>query len=440
VLALSSALLLFSAFNSEALTARTTNVINGHAPYLTFDGGTTKVTDTEGLLGITIPGIGNIKPNDPRAASVIEMVNDNVSFNDIGMLVPPNTSTVSLSTLIGPPNNYWGDDDGDGNATATGDLTLTILDKDSHSVNRGETLTICKSPYTLKLQSTAGTLRTRYGVPNSSTFSGGTATYQLKSKNAPTVCFAKPGIMNNPVRSPSNIWNPTKGFLVQSTVLSSYGLNFPTTGANKLYFDLDISGGVNVADLTWNSPTHKDITASVTLNGNMARVTLTGPDRSNAATKQKLSSPETFELIASKNGAEVFRYGFVLKQWFVNSGSTSYNASGAQSFCSGMNYQMPRVRDLTNAVCSGANSGPKCIGSVGATPSSGNNYYMRHSDAGFFSEWGDTSRYTGAGFTNGVNGYWTSDVAGRSQFNVYSRDGGINNIHSHYAVCASSLP
>jgi hypothetical protein len=432
--ALSSALLLLSAFNSEALTARTTNVINGHAPYLTFNG--TKVTDTEGLLGITIPGIGNITPNDPRAASVIEMVNDNVSFNDIGMLVPPNTSTVPLSTLIGPPNNYWGDDDGDGNVTATGDLTLTILDKDSHSVNRGETLTICKSPYTLKLQSKGGTLRTRYGVPNSSRFSGGTATYQLKAKASPTICFARPDMTyaTGDYAGPSNIWNPAKGFLVRSTVASSYGLNFPTTGANRLYFDLDVAG-VNAADLTWTSDTHQDITASVTLWGNMARVTLTGPDMNNAATKQKLISPETFELIASKNGAEVFRYGFVLKKWFVNSGSTKYAYGDAFRFCRGMDYMISYVKDLTNALCSTINARVTCGIPAGATPRSPGKYYMRHLGAGFFSEWGDMHKYSGAGFDDVVR-YWAYYTNYRT---VSSHNGSIySNAYSHHAICASN--
>jgi hypothetical protein len=38
-----------------------------------------------------------------------------------------------MAKLIGPPNNYWADDDGDGlgsgGITATGNLTLSIFDK-----------------------------------------------------------------------------------------------------------------------------------------------------------------------------------------------------------------------------------------------------------------------------------------------------------------------
>jgi hypothetical protein len=446
---------LSSAFNSEALTARTTHVINGSAPYLTFDGGITKVTDTEGLLGITIPGIGNITPNDPRAAGIIEMVNDNVSFNNIGMLVPPNApnNTISLSTLIDPSYNYWRDDDGDGQGiggiTATGQLKLTITDKYSNPVSRGETLTTCKSPYTLKLQSTGGTLSISYGVPRTSTFNNRAATYRLKSKDVPTICFARPirkHGSNDPgdswfghnFRGPSNIWNPAQGFFVQSTDRAHYDENFPTTGANKLGFFLIIAG-VNAADLTWNSPTHQDITASVALISNAPYVTLAGPDKNTAATKQKLTSPETFELIASKNGTEVFRYGFVLKQWFVNRGSSLASASDQAAWCSRIGYSLPHVKDLTNAICRGSDS-EHCSGSVGATPSSSGNNYMRYPGAGFFSEWGRMQEYDLADFAFDT---WTSDVLGSGQFYVTSRWGNVILHHTPstkgHAVCASVL-
>ncbi|MCX8684234.1 hypothetical protein J3U09_10920, partial [Gilliamella sp. B2889] len=39
---------------SHALTSKTSNVIQGSAPYLTFDGGRTRVVDVNGLLGITL--------------------------------------------------------------------------------------------------------------------------------------------------------------------------------------------------------------------------------------------------------------------------------------------------------------------------------------------------------------------------------------------------
>ncbi|OCG12804.1 hypothetical protein A9G24_08370 [Gilliamella sp. App6-5] len=44
---------------------------------------------------------------------------------------------------------------------------------------------------------------------------------------------------------------------------ASYALNFPTTGANGLYFDLIIYGDGDVDGLTWTPVTHEGITATV---------------------------------------------------------------------------------------------------------------------------------------------------------------------------------
>jgi hypothetical protein len=62
---------------------------------------------------------------------------------------------------------------------------------------------------------------------------------------------------------PADIWNPDKGFLVQSINPESYNQNFPTTGAHNLYFDLLITG-IEPEELTWEPVTHEGITATVT--------------------------------------------------------------------------------------------------------------------------------------------------------------------------------
>jgi hypothetical protein len=453
---------MLSAFSSQAVMSQTTrNVINGTAPYLTFDGGLTRATNVDKLLGITLPSGTHIIPNTNTSglSNPIELPNASDNLVDIIMPVPVGTDSVELSKLIGPPNNYWGDDDGDSDFTVTGSLTLSIVDKEGHEVDRRDTLDICRAPYKVTLSSSGGTLSTRYGFPNSSNFSASSAIYYINPKASPEVCFVRPSLQygsNNEhdfsghnFAGPLNIWNPDKGFLIQSTAPAHYDRNFPTTGAHNLYFDLDI-GGVNVGQLSWSSVTHHGITASMTPDSSRARVrvTLTGP---HATSAQQISDspgniprpslPAIFELVGRDgSGRAVVKYGFELKQWFVNRGDALNNYSSSSSWCNSIGYQMPRVRDLTNARCTGINSGYLCQGSVGALPSSSGNHYQRRIGSGFFTEWGYMRTYTGANFDNFY--YWTGDVIGYNQFEVSSHNGRINRDgvkYLHYVVCASVL-
>ncbi|OCG07970.1 hypothetical protein A9G13_07140 [Gilliamella sp. wkB178] len=451
-------LLLPYATTTQALSATTAQVIHGTEPYLTFDNGATRVTTTEGLLGITLSDGSRITPaiNTSTATNPIVLPRAGDTLANVQMFVPITTNSIALNALIGTPYNYWGDDDGDGQGTngitATGNLTVTITDKDNQAVSRSATLDLCKAPYKVALTSTAGSLTTRYGLPNSSSFSGGTATYYISPKAAPTICYARPSLERGTGdwAGPATIWNPDKGFLVQSTTPSGYSRNFPTTGANNLYFDLDI-GGVKGSALTWPTVSQGGITATMTpspANANNIRVTLTGP----FATAAQQSSttpgsiarptlPQTFVLVGKdSSNNEVLRYGFELQHWFVNRGYTSDNYANTSSWCSnlGGGYRLSRVKDLTNAVCSGTNSGSWCQGAVGATPSSTVNRYQRNIGAGLFTEWGDVYDYTAAGFVNSYY-YWTSDSRGSIQFRVYSNTGSVwsNSPTSViYGVCA----
>ena len=166
-------------------------------------------------------------------------------------------------------------------------------------------------------------------------------------------------------------------------------------------------------------------------------VTLTGPaveDRSqqisdNPTRLDKLSLPQVFELVGkgkdSDNNDIELKYGFVLKQWFVNRGTIRASSSSTSSWCTKIGYRMPAVMDLTNANCQ-----PEvynCRGAVGAKPLSSNRYFQRHIGAGFFTEWGSMYNYTEAGFLRPGSGhtgwheYWTGDVFNRNhQFIVDS--------------------
>ncbi|OTQ69680.1 hypothetical protein B6D17_09805 [Gilliamella apis] len=428
VLVLTVIVLQSISFSNYALTTKTTNIIYGSAPYLTFDGGRTRVTNTEALLGISLSDGRTFTPttNNSSSTNPIELPVVGQSFNDIGMLVPRDTNSIGLSSLIGTPYNYWGDDDGDGQGvngiTATGSLNLSIVDKNGRTVARNEVLTSCnnnKAPYKLTLSNSEGRLTTRYGVPNESRFSAGNATYYIKPKAAPAICFARPDLQlgSGNYVGPADIWDSRKGFLTQSVTPSSYGLNFPTTGANNLYFYLDI-GGSNQA-LSWAPVSHGGITATMTdSTSTRVRVTLTGPfapssqwSLVNPGRIAIASLPQVFELVGrDSSGNAVVKYGFELKQWFVNRGYDSYTYSSMESWCNKIGgYRVPKVSDLTNASCQGSGSGPHCQGAVGATPSAFNNYLRRRIGAGFFTEWGGMANYSNSAFDGTYFDYWTSE-------------------------------
>ncbi|NUF50549.1 hypothetical protein, partial [Gilliamella sp. ESL0250] len=213
-LALTPVLLLPYSLSSQALTAHTSQVIQGSAPYLTFDGGQTKVTTTDALLFITLPDGTTVTPstNTSSATNPIRLINES-NLSNIGMLVPPSTNSIGLDALIRAPYNYWGDDDGDGQGTngvtATGNLSVSFTDKNGSTVSRSDTLDICSAPYKVTLSSTDGNLTTQYGIPNSRNFEGSTVTYYINPNSQPKVCYARPSLYygEDEAAGPASIWN-----------------------------------------------------------------------------------------------------------------------------------------------------------------------------------------------------------------------------------------
>ncbi|NUF27240.1 hypothetical protein [Gilliamella sp. ESL0254] len=476
------ALLLLLSYSqcSIALTANTSKEIEGSAPYLTFDGGRTKVTDADSLLSIRLQDGRVITPstNPSSAANPISLPYVGSNLGHITMVVPSSQSSISMNDLVVQGN--WEDDDGDGQGangvTATGSISVSFTDKNGNTVNRSDALDICNAPYRVRLVSTGGSLTTQYGVPRSSNFGGATVDYYINPYNtvAP-VCYARPNLLmggttdivsnDNPrYAGPANIWSPVKGFLVQSTSPSSYNRNFPATGADGLYFDLELPSGIDGSQLTWSVVTNGSIRATVSWtrprsgtftdpegytrqadewitdkSSYVTRVTLSGPradsaqiNTSNPSPLTPLPSlPQTFELVGRDSRGNEVMYGFVLKQWFVHRGDKQDAQSNQSSWCSRLGYRLARVSDLTNAVKTDYPS------IFGATPSSSNNVYMRHIGAGFFTEWGAMGYYA-AGFANPY--YWTSDATGSNGFRVSSYYGSVTDSsdgYGRYGVCAA---
>ncbi|MCO6536553.1 MAG: hypothetical protein J6567_01160 [Gilliamella sp.] len=474
-LALVPLLLLPYSLESQVLSATTFNYIQGTAPYLTFDGGVTKMTKTEDLLGIKLSDGRTFtsQNNSSSPTAPIKLPNVGDTFADVEMIVPPSSDSININDLV--TQGKWRDDDGDGQGaggvTALGSISLAITDKDGNTINRSDALDICNAPYKVTLSSTGGNLATQYGVPRSSTFSKETEDYYINPNLPPKICSVRPNLDRGIGQHAglASIWNPAKGFLVQSTNPSSYGLNFPTTGADGLYFDLDIAG-VDASQLSWTVTTRGDITATVSWvrprsgsfidpwgstvqydnwirdkSKNVTRVTLNGPEarslwsNSNPSQITVPSLPQTFELVGSDRSGNGVRYGFVLKQWFVNRGAQRTSVSNQTTWCNSLGYRLSRVSDLTNAKCDVNSSRFPCINNIdGAMPSSGTFYYRRHVGAGFFTEWGNMNSYADTGFIS--NNYWTSDATSIRNFHVLSTSGGVDgngNSYSFSAACTT---
>ncbi|OCG57118.1 hypothetical protein [Gilliamella sp. Imp1-1] len=275
--------------------------------------------------------------------------------------------------------------------------------------------------------------------------------------------YVRPNLFwgNGKYAGPADIWNQNKGFLVQSVNPESYNQNFPTTGAYNLYFDLLITG-IEPEELTWEPVTHEGITATVTnvvarewwipyedLEQVVARVKLTGPEARNQwdnpnprrITVPRL--PQTFELVGrDRDGVEVVKYGFVLRQWFVSRWQDLWGDifSNQTKWCNSLSYRLPQVRDLTNAKCGMYTSFPCINGIDNVTSSSSDNIHQRRIGNGFFTEWGPITYYADAGFANTY--FWTSDVGAYRGDQFLVSSGGGNVISSgasyrYYTVCTA---
>jgi hypothetical protein len=101
-LALTPLLLLPYSLESQALSATTSERIHGTAPYLTFDGGVTKVTEIRELLGIKLSDGRTFTPqNNPSSSTApIELPNVGDTFADIEMIVPPSSTSIKINDLV----------------------------------------------------------------------------------------------------------------------------------------------------------------------------------------------------------------------------------------------------------------------------------------------------------------------------------------------------
>ncbi|OCG13872.1 hypothetical protein A9G24_07130 [Gilliamella sp. App6-5] len=429
-----------------ALSATTTNIIQGSAPYLSMDGGVTKAMSEEGLLGIKFPD-GSVyiapgantdlypdaKVDNSSFNTPITLPSEAKTFADIQTLVPlagnSHYPRIDLNNLIGEPYNYWGDADGDGNASATGSLTVAWKNADNKDItaeiktNPNKLLTACDMPYQLTITATNGHLSTEYGVPQTSTFNDISHTYYLGVKaDKPSACYAYPnskydGRFSDIMDGPN--WVAFAGFKVNDADKPSD--NFPTTGADNLHFFLLLSGitaeqiiaangatvsaesghGVTLSlsadEVNWNDVYNENDrerwnARPIELRSGL-KIKLKGPTLDS---KDKRFSPSVFKLYADNSHTHLL-YSFKIERWYINNPPTIkeneevvYNSmthEQAIQFCQGLDshYRLPDVNDYTNSDYAG-----------GGIPGM-DYYYQRRLSfkrgnrwvGGLFNEWGN---------------------------------------------------
>lgn len=456
----------------NALSASTENAIHGHAPYLTFDNGKTKVVSVEGLLGLQLSdgrsfiaagGQSDLYPNaiidDSSQESPIDLLSDDDTFLSIKTLVPlvNNSSypSISLSNLITSSDNYWGDEDGDASPNATGNLMVKWLDANNNDIttqvknNPNAQLTGCDSPYKLTITSNGGQLFTQYGIPNVTDFSGAKHTYYFNRKiDTPYVCYVQPNVWYDGRHYPDADgpdWIRSRGFKVQD--ISNPDLNFPTTGLNGLNFYLILGGVTPEQVITANTqdgqtvyPVNGGNKVTISLKSEQTpgwdnspkvlalKVVLNGPNENSTDTS---FSPVLFKIYADSERKQLL-YSFNIDRWYIASSNDATSNDDVQRFCDnlGNGYRFPKVNDLTNANGKGWHGG--------INGRNINNYRRQISfkDAsgkwigGIFNEWGSSYQLyypTSDWHTSTQSYYWALSDDASIQYAVGSDVGDIDS-------------
>ncbi|MWN89430.1 hypothetical protein GQ597_01690 [Gilliamella sp. Pra-s65] len=467
----------FSSAESFALSAITAKVIQGSSPRFMSEMENNIESNKEfKYFGISYDG---------RSYFSTAELNNVLGTTSIASKTP---ADLNLSAVIGQPNgNEVFDIDGDGDIILSADsanpLTLAWYYEDANNnevkLTPAQTSTVFSAllssgiyPY-IKISGPV-TLNTRYGIPDFQSYpDNNIAISKIPYRNfniaidGEAIKYASPNMYLSDheysYRDKTIFdYTPTtlNGFVAQNDYLH----NFPSTGANNLYFYLVTDGIDNSLNTTnWivktsniddNSPSA--ITATVTKsiapgiagfkaynNKNMVLVTLKGPDSSaktrTQATAPTANLPVDIELTVTTKQKVKLSYKFRINKWFVNRGNITGTLSKQQEWCDNLgDYKLAEARDLSNArLLNFVESGRNTF-----------NFYKRSVGEGFLSEWGALSHYSGAKFYNATYA-WSNTVVpsnipsnGDNFIYVNMNDGVLHHILTnpnllHYAICVT---
>ncbi|MDF7666668.1 hypothetical protein PT273_02190 [Orbaceae bacterium ESL0727] len=233
---------------------------------------------------------------------------------------------------------------------------------------------------------------------------------------------------------PASQWDATKGFKPQN--INNPSSNFPTMGANNLFFNLIMQGtGANYSTVRYDkSPANSGINLTIENGGstNIAKITVTGPKYGDSSATANTTVPTTFTIYADTNKTNKI-YSFTISKWFITRrGETGvYNANYCRNTY-GSNYRIPNVAEYTNANGNGW---------TGGLPGQPNNY-QRRIGGGLFAEWGNSmaSRYYINSDFMSRSSYWTDNFFGNYVYTISLDYGFITAGVASGATASSFVP
>ncbi|WET16066.1 hypothetical protein P2W49_05740 [Yersinia intermedia] len=344
-----------------AVISQPTGTIEGRAPTAT---GTLNVMFPDGATAVANNAVMNIalKPTDFRVSASSLVLQD--ADGDTGLSSSINTAAV---TWVWKYNNVA--------------LTAAQLAAPFSTNFLGKTLTVSASaPVTISSLTGAPTM----GSP--STFSS--ATYALVVPASPPVVRVN-GI--------------------------SFAMNsgFPQTGFNQAQFQFWMNGTSAAGNSNYKF--NPDPSAPwVTVNATTGIVKFTNTP----------TAAQTVNLTITDNrGGPATPFSFRVGTWFINNGSTTATAAGADSYCaSKTGYATPSYLTMTNAAYNASGT--------------------RAPDGRLWDEWGNVSitDYSGSGWVSRY--YWALEPGGSDRYVVSLNNGYLysyNSSNSYYVVCSRTL-
>ena len=442
---------IFFTFPSRAMTVVSANEINvvtaaeinGTAPYISINQDRTP-SEISDLLWIavkkdddktqTTPSDSEHSPfEDPNLTyyrydfnsnpdELIDLPESIDTFDKIITLVSDyKKEQVELETIL-TDKQYFEDNDGDDGFKATGTFKIEIKDSDNNIVKLNDKLDDCVGFYAITLTTSDSKLSTTYGLPNNKNYPSASKTYYVRSLSGglPHVCWLQPSLEKGyppyaytqqeyedhfnqypDDKDITIVWSPTKGFKPDAKYLESPWGNFPSTAADKLYFNVVLSGA-KWQDVSYTTdPVSQVVGLKLSGKNNILRVEFSGPTFSEKPVRGIFD--DLLHMVFSLKVGDRDIYSFELESWFLISTDTVKGLNYAFQYCrckGGAALYPTEKERVTNALRYTQLGDNK------------ENHYIREIDT-LLSEWGNTINevYPSNDLGNVMsNMAWTSDV------------------------------